>query len=100
MRPYVKNELVSGGPMGSIIPHVGRYAREAVITAFEMNGGVEWLRDWAAKNPDDYFKSLFTKVITREVEVGASEGVEELLRRLDSGEHAQVIEGNDDGQGS
>jgi len=87
-RKYVP---VASDGMGSIIPHVGRYAREAVVTAFEMIGGVDSLADWAGKNPGEFYTKLFPKVIAREVEVGASGGVEELLRRLDAGEHAQVI---------
>ncbi len=82
---------VTAGNDGAVLAHVGRYARNAVMTAFEMIGGVERLADWGDKNPGEFFTKLLPKVITREVEVGTSQGVEELLRKLDAGEHAQVI---------
>lgn len=75
-----------GDADGTVIPHAGRYARESVLLAFEMIGGVERLADWATKNPGDFYTKLFTKVVTREVEVSANEGIEELLMRLDRAE--------------
>lgn len=74
-----------GDADGAVIAHAGRYAREAVLLAFEMIGGVDRLADWAGKNPDLFYTRLFPKVISREVEVTASAGVEDLLRKLDSG---------------
>lgn len=68
---------------GAVIPHAGRYARECVLTAFEMIGGVDRMAAWADENPTDFFTKLYPKVITKEVEIQASEGVEELLLRLD-----------------
>jgi hypothetical protein len=79
--------LPLGAADGAVIQHAGRYARESVLLAFEMIGGVERLADWAAKNPTEFYTRLYTKVITREVEVHASEGVEELLLRLDARPH-------------
>lgn len=75
--------LPFGDADGAVIAHAGRYARECVLIAFEMIGGVERMADWADKNPDQFFTKLYTKVITREVEVTASEGIEDLLLRLD-----------------
>lgn len=82
---------VTSGPDGAVLSHVGRYAREAVMTAFEMIGGVDRMADWAHRNPGEFFTKLLPKVITRETEIGASQGVEELLKRLDAGEHALDI---------
>jgi hypothetical protein len=76
-----------GDADGAVIAHAGRYARECVLTAFEMIGGVERMADWADKNPGEFYTKLFPKVISKEVEVTASEGIEELLLRLDSKEH-------------
>jgi len=73
-----------GDADGAVIPHAGRYAREAVLLAFEMIGGVERMASWAEANPTEFYTRLFTKVITREVEVSASQGVEDLLARLDN----------------
>jgi hypothetical protein len=75
--------LPYGAADGAVIPHAGRYARECVLLAFEMIGGVERMAAWAAENPGDFYTKLYTKVITREVEVTASEGIEDLLTRLD-----------------
>lgn len=70
---------------GSVIQHIGPYARECVMTAYHMIGGTERLADWADRNPTEFYTRLFTKVITREVEVTAGSGIEELLAQLDRG---------------
>jgi hypothetical protein len=79
-----KLQPIFSGPDGAVIQHTGRYAREAVLTAFNMIGGVDRLADWADKNPGEFFTKLMPKVITREVDIGTGEGVEELLRQLDA----------------
>ena len=73
-----------GDADGAVIPHAGRYARECVLVAFEMIGGVERMASWAEENPTDFFTKLYPKVITKEVELHTSEGVEDLLARLDA----------------
>lgn len=82
---------VTSGPDGAVLSHVGRYARDAVITAFEMIGGVERMADWAHQNPGEFYTKLLPKVITREVEVGTTQSVDDLIKRLDAGEHALDI---------
>jgi hypothetical protein len=77
-----------GDADGAVLPHAGRYARECVLVAFEMIGGVERMADWAHRNPDLFYTRLYSKVITREVEMHASEGVEDLLLRLDAAERS------------
>jgi hypothetical protein len=72
-----------GDADGAVMPHAGRYARECVLVAFEMIGGVERMADWADKNPTEFYTKLFPKVVTKEVELNASEGIEDLLLRLD-----------------
>jgi hypothetical protein len=71
-------------PDGAVIHHVGRHAREAVITAFHMIGGVPRLADWADKNPGEFFTKLMPKIISKEVEVTAGGGIDELIRQLDA----------------
>lgn len=83
---------VFGASDGSIVANMGRYRRQAFDIAFEHCGGQERLNDWADKNYPEFVK-MFHKLVPRELEVQASEGVEELLRRLDAGEHAEIIEG-------
>lgn len=87
-----------GDADGAVIPHAGRYARESVLLAFEMIGGVERMADWATKNPGDFYTKIYTKVITREVEVSASEGIEDLLLRLDRAEreHGSLLSAEHD----
>lgn len=77
-----------GDADGAVLPHAGRYARECVLVAFEMIGGVERMADWAGRNPGEFYTKLYPKVITREVEVHAPEGVEDLLLKLDRAERA------------
>lgn len=84
-----------GDADGAVIAHAGRYARECVLLAFEMIGGVERMADWASKNPDLFYTRIYTKVITREVEVTASEGIEDLLARLDGREPAGSVQDAD-----
>ncbi len=76
--------LVGAGPDGAVLANLGRYHRQAISTAFEMCGGVERLADWADKNYGEFVTKLYPKIIPREVEVQASEGVEDLLRQLDA----------------
>jgi hypothetical protein len=72
---------------GQMIPRPPKgMANLATATVYALNGGDEWYADWAARNPDDFFKSMFSKLITKEVEHNVSEGVEELLDRLDEQE--------------
>ncbi len=75
---------VCSGPDGAVLTNMGRYHREAVATAFEMIGGIDRLADWADKNPDQFYTKLYPRLIPKEVEVGTSQGVEDLLRQLDA----------------
>jgi hypothetical protein len=73
---------------GQLYQHVGRYAGRMVLTAFDMIGGVDRLAAWAEKNPGEFFTKVFPKVIAKPHEVGVSEGVENLLERLDEADRA------------
>ena len=75
-----------GDDSGAVIVHAGRYARNCVLVAFEMIGGVDRLADWAHRNPTDFFTKVYPKVITKELKLQTSEGVEDLLARLDRAE--------------
>jgi len=74
---------VATGADGAVLANYGRYHRDAVATAFEMVGGVDRLADWADKNYGEFITKLYPRLIPKEVEVGASQGVEDLLRQLD-----------------
>lgn len=84
----LRGSLTYGDADGAVIPHAGRYARECVLVAFEMIGGVERMAAWAKDNPTEFYTKLFPKVITKEVELHTSEGVEDLLARLDAKERS------------
>lgn len=59
------------------------FARNAVLTAFQMIGGTERLAEWADENPGEFYKGLFSKTITREADVHHTIGVEDSLDELD-----------------
>ena len=74
---------------GAIYENAGKYARGAVLYAFEAVGGPQGLADWAAENPDAFYTKMFTKIIAKEVEVTDTRGIDELLDALD-GEYSVV----------
>jgi hypothetical protein len=74
---------------GAIYENAGKYARGAVLYAFEAVGGPQGLADWAADNPDAFYTKMFTKIIAKEVEVTDRRGIDELLDALD-GEYSVV----------
>lgn len=80
--------LPSVGDDGSLYGHVGRYAGMTVMTAFEMVGGVDRLADWADKNYGEFATKLLPKVIAKPVEHHVSEGVEDLISKLDAADRA------------
>jgi len=88
---------VTGGPLrpvvmdGRIAESAGKYARGAVLYAFEAIGGAEALAGWAKDNENDFYTKLFPKIITKEVEVTDKRGVDELLDALD-GDY-EVVQG-------
>lgn len=85
---------------GEIYRQVGKYARGAVLYAFEQVGGPQGLADWAEQNPDEFYTKLFPKIIARESEVQHVRGVDDLMDLLDgdyevmgeSVEDAEVLE--------
>jgi len=68
---------------GEIYQNIGKYARGAILYAFEQVGGPEALTDWAARNPDDFYTKLFPKIVTRETEVHHVKTMDDLMDILD-----------------
>lgn len=68
---------------GEIYQNVGKYARGAVLFAFEQMGGPEELTEWAKKNKDDFYTKLFPKIIARESEVTHHKTVDQLMDIID-----------------
>lgn len=80
---FSKTTLVNSS--GELVVNGGRFARGAVLLAYEMIGGTEALAEWAEENKGDFYTKLFGKVIGREVEHNVSDSVEDLLEKLDAG---------------
>jgi hypothetical protein len=78
---------------GEIYKSVGKYARSAVLFAFEKVGGAEGLSKWALDNPDEFYTKLFPKIIARESEVTHHKTVDQLMDVID-GEY--VVDGDFD----
>jgi hypothetical protein len=68
---------------GEIYQAVGKYARSAVLFAFEQNGGAEGLANWAVENKDEFYTKLFPKIIARESEVTHHRSVDQLMDVID-----------------
>lgn len=69
---------------GEIYREVGKYARGAILFAFEQIGGPRGLAEWAQDNPDDFYTKLFPKIVTREVEVARVRTVDDLMDVVDA----------------
>ena len=68
--------------------NAGKYARSAVAIVYDQIGGHDAFAQWAEENKGDFYTKMFTKIIGREVEIGASDSVEALLDKLDNGDLA------------
>jgi hypothetical protein len=85
-KPLSKGRGVpSVGPDGEFMQNAGKYARNAVLTAFDMIGGVDAMAEWAQENPGEFYTKMFSKTITRDVEKTDTTSVEDILRKLDQG---------------
>lgn len=68
---------------GEIYKSVGKYARSAVLFAFEQMGGPPALARWGEENPDDFYTKLLPKIIARESEVTHHKTVDQLMDVID-----------------
>ena len=75
---------------------VGRYAGAAVLTTFEQLGGIQRMTEWADENPGEFYKSIFTKIVSspRQVEVSGKISIEDAVKSLDleEGRDYSVVE--------
>lgn len=72
-------------------PALGKFLQGEVAYAFERMGGGDRLADWADKNPGEFFTKLLPKLLPKQVEVTASDSIDERLRRLDAEREANTI---------
>ena len=78
---------------GAVMAHYAKYHKDAVYYVYHEIGGDARLADEAHKDAKWFYEKIWMKVRPKELEISATPGVEDLLRKLDAGEHAQVIEG-------
>lgn len=75
--------LPQSAPDGTIMVNASKYARNAVLTAFEMIGGTQEFANWASNNKADFYTKMFAKTIQKDVEIGTKDDIESLLDRVD-----------------
>lgn len=85
-------------PGGDMMPYMSARLRTQTIDAlFEASGGFERALAYIDRNDDNYgeFFKIWAKgaVRTTGVEHTASESLEDMLAKLDAGDHAKVVEG-------
>lgn len=68
---------------GQVFEHVGKYARQAVMYAFQQMGGEDGLTDWAKENKDEFYTKLFPKIIAKESEVTHKRDIDSLMDVID-----------------
>lgn len=69
---------------GRLTTSAGAFSRAAIITVFELNGGVEAMAEWAEANKTEFYTKLFPKLVGRETpDVSKPDDVEDLLDTID-----------------
>jgi len=93
-----KWELPTQLPGGDLLPFMsGRHRATMIDALFHHTGGFERAAAWIEKNDDNYGEFLikiWAKGATRPTAVESltpTASVEDLLARLDAGEHAKVV---------
>jgi hypothetical protein len=97
MAEKIKWNLPMALPGGELLPHMSARRRtEIVDTVFEGIGGVERLAAYASRNDENYgnFIKIWAKGQAKasSVEVHGSEGVENMLKRLDERDRRRQLE--------
>lgn len=89
--------LPEGLPGGDLIPMMSARRRTELVDAlFEASGGFQRALAWIDKSDDNYgefFIKVWAKGAIRptQIEDHRASDIEELLARLDAGEHAKVV---------
>jgi hypothetical protein len=69
---------------GAVMQSAGRYARDQVMLAYDMIGGIDAFAEWAQANKGDFYTKMFGKTIRTESEVTERRTIEDELKDLDS----------------
>lgn len=68
-----------GRPKGAL-NKIGSDIRWGICEAYRRNGGVEWMTQWAKKNPDAFFVQVLPKVLPMELaESGSGQSIRILV---------------------
>lgn len=78
---------------GEICKSAGKYARGALLYAFEAIGGADALAEWADENKGDFYTKMFIKLVPKEVEVADVRSLDSLMDALD-GDYETVEDEN------
>lgn len=86
-------------PGGDMLPYMSARHRTATIDAlYEASGGFSRALAWIEESSDNYgeFFKIYAKGQARPtmIEHTASDGLEDILARLDAGEHAKIVSGD------
>jgi len=86
-------------PGGDLMPYMSAVYRQSIVDGiFERVGGFERMAAWVEKNDDNYGEFLikiWAKGAIRSTQVEnltPPTAIEDLLAKLDAGEHAKVID--------
>lgn len=80
---------------GDITKYVGKRANLSVAIVAQELGNEEGLYDWVKRSPDnerDFWLKLFPRIMQKQVEHTASDGIEELVRLADRSEKGEVLD--------
>lgn len=79
----VRRGLGTGGGRGLGTPNkVSAQAKDNILDVFLRIGGVPEMAKWARKNRGDFYTKIYARLIPKDVALGASEGLEDLLVKL------------------
>lgn len=87
-------------PGGELVPHMSaRYRTQMMDAIFEGAGGFQKALDWVEKSDSNYgeFFKLWARGQARatSTELTAGSSIEDMLARLDGGEHATLVGSSD-----
>lgn len=96
-RALVRRGLGTGGGRALGTPNkVSAQAKDNILDVFLRIGGVPEMAKWARKNRGDFYTKIYARLIPKDVALGASAGLEDLLQQLAekrSGHDADVADG-------